>query len=107
MEWTCLLFSFRGRISRQEFWLKFTLPALMTLIVVILYAGPLWFDKALLITIAVLLWPWLAVGTKRCHDCNRSGWLQLIWLVPAIGPLLLLCYLGAAKGTSGPNRFGP
>jgi len=106
MEWVQLLFSFDGRISRQQFWLKFTVPALAIYLIVIIAAPPLWFDKPFLATMVVLFWPWLAVGTKRCHDCNRTGWLQLIWLIPVIGPLSLLCYLGCVRGTPGRNRFG-
>jgi len=45
----------------------------------------------------------IAVGTRRLHDTNRSGWLQLIGLVPILGWLVLL-YFFVQKGT-GPNRF--
>jgi uncharacterized membrane protein YhaH (DUF805 family) len=47
------------------------------------------------------------VGAKRCHDRNRSGWFQLISLVPIVGALWLLFDLGILRGTDGPNRFGP
>lgn len=55
----------------------------------------------------VLLWPSLAVYTKRWHDRNKSGWWTLIGLIPVIGGLWLLIELGFLKGTAGPNQYGP
>jgi uncharacterized membrane protein YhaH (DUF805 family) len=49
--------------------------------------------------------PYLAVGARRLHDRNRTGWWQLISLVPLGG--LLLLYWWALRGDDGPNRFGP
>ncbi len=52
-------------------------------------------------------WTSLAVGAKRCHDRGRSGWFQLITLIPLIGSLWLFVELGLLKGKEGENRFGP
>ena len=54
-----------------------------------------------------IFWTSLAVGAKRCHDRGRSGWFQLISLIPFIGSLWLLVELGILKGKEGENRFGP
>jgi uncharacterized membrane protein YhaH (DUF805 family) len=54
-----------------------------------------------------IFWTSLAVGAKRCHDRGRSGWFQLISLIPFIGSLWLLVELGILKGKEGGNRFGP
>ena len=101
----------KGRSFAGSFqWEKFPLPAdalapdssgivalivklIMTVISVAMFFG--WF------------WCSLAVGAKRCHDRGRSGWFQLISLIPAIGPLWLFFDLGLFKGTDGENRFGP
>jgi uncharacterized membrane protein YhaH (DUF805 family) len=50
--------------------------------------------------------PSLAVGCRRLHDTNRSGWWQLLGLVALVGDVVLLIFW-ALKGTEGPNRFGP
>ena len=50
--------------------------------------------------------PNLAVGVRRLHDTNRSGWWMLIVLVPLIGIVVLLIF-DVMEGTKGPNRFGP
>ena len=52
-------------------------------------------------------WISLAVGVKRWHDRNKSGWWMLIILVPVIGSLWYLIECGFLKGTTGPNTYGP
>ena len=36
--------------------------------------------------------PGLAVGARRLHDTNRSGWWQLLWIVILIGWIPLLIF---------------
>ena len=50
--------------------------------------------------------PSIAVGIRRLHDTDRSGWWLLIALIPLIGAIVLLVYM-IQSGTRGPNRFGP
>lgn len=50
--------------------------------------------------------PSLAVGVRRLHDTDRSGWWLLIGLIPFVGWIVLLVFL-VSSGTRGPNRFGP
>jgi hypothetical protein len=52
-----------------------------------------------------LVLPLLAVGVRRLHDTERSGWWLLIYFVPLVGFLVLLVFL-ASRGNSGPNRYG-
>ncbi len=46
--------------------------------------------------------PSLAVGARRLHDTDRSGWLQLLGLIPIIGWILLIIWCAEA-GRS--NRY--
>ena len=55
-------------------------------------------------SLAVLL-PSLAVGVRRLHDTDRSGWWLLIGLVPLIGFIVLIVFF-VQKGTEKENRFG-
>jgi uncharacterized membrane protein YhaH (DUF805 family) len=99
------LFSFDGRISRRIYWLYFVLPLLLIFLGVAVAVPPLSFNHAFLALFLLTIWPTLAIGAKRCHDRNRSGWYQLIGLIPVIGPFVLLIELGILQGTAGPNRF--
>ncbi len=36
--------------------------------------------------------PSLAVGARRLHDTGRSGWWQLIALIPFIGAIILIIW---------------
>jgi uncharacterized membrane protein YhaH (DUF805 family) len=99
------LFSFSGRVDRSAYWLRFILPLTLIFLVVAIAVPPLAFNNAVLCLSLLAAWPTLAVGTKRCHDRGRSGWYQLIGLMPLAGPILLLIELGLRSGTTGPNRF--
>jgi uncharacterized membrane protein YhaH (DUF805 family) len=55
----------------------------------------------------IFLWPGLALGVKRCHDRDKTGWFLLIGLIPIIGAIWLLVELGFLDGTQGPNKYGP
>jgi hypothetical protein len=47
-----------------------------------------------------------AMGVRRLHDTDRSGWWWLIGFIPLIGIIVLIVF-GCFEGTRGPNRFGP
>ena len=49
--------------------------------------------------------PGIAIGIRRLHDLDRTGWWFLIAFT-GIGLILLLIW-ACMKGTAGPNRFGP
>ncbi len=57
-----------------------------------------------LVVLAVII-PTIAVGIRRLHDIDKSGWWLLIGLVPFVGGLILI-YFFVQKGTTGPNQFG-
>ncbi len=52
-----------------------------------------------------LLVPCIAVGVRRLHDLDKSGWWLLIGLIPLIGTIILIVWF-IGKGTQGSNRFG-
>ena len=120
---TSLLFSFQGRINRAKFWLIhlaiFVVEAIVLSLlggtaaimsgdyeqVIVVFggaSGAVWSIVALL-----AFWISLAVGVKRWHDRNKTGWWMLIIFVPFIGGLWYLIECGFLKGTTGPNSYGP
>ena len=78
---------FTGRASRSEYWW-------FMLFLFLVSAGTSMFSEVVsgLFSLAVLV-PWLAAGARRLHDTNRSGWLQLLWIVPLIGWIIVIVFL--------------
>ena len=104
IDWAHLFFQFDGRINRAKFWLG------VVGIWVIEAIAALIFDTGsfiLLVVVLALLWPTLAIYTKRWHDRDKSGWWSLIILIPIIGFFWILIELGMLEGTKGPNQYGP
>lgn len=90
---------FNGRARRQEFWMFVLISFVASLI--LSFIRPLW----MIYNFAVLI-PSIAVCTRRLHDTGRSGWWQLLALVPVIGAIVVLVF-AAQDGQPGDNRFGP
>lgn len=63
-----------------------------------------WQPLGALFSLAVLV-PSLAAGSRRLHDTGKSGWLQLLGLIPVVGWIVLI-YLTAQPGQAGTNEYG-
>ena len=90
---------FSGRASRPEFW-WFVLAQFLASAVVSVVSSTL----ATVLALGLLI-PGLAAGARRLHDLGKSGWLQLIGLIPILGWILLI-YWGAQPGEAGANKYG-
>jgi len=107
---------FEGRARRREYW-TFTLANWATSFFLIVFwvvledsKSPSWMTALAAIatigfSIAVIL-PQVAVTVRRLHDCDLSGWLLFVSLVPFVGGLILFVLM-MRPGTAGNNRFGP
>ena len=42
----------------------------------------------------------LAVGARRLHDIGKSGWLQLLALIPVAGILVLVYFWAQPSGAA-------
>ncbi|MFI4998437.1 MAG: DUF805 domain-containing protein [Reyranellales bacterium] len=116
-----LLFSFQGRVNRAKFWL---VNLAMWVVIIVVFGAVMGGaamssdpSKALesvgmvggivmLVVYVLMVWIGLAIGVKRWHDRNKSGWWVLIALVPVIGGLWYLIEAGFLKGTTGANQYG-
>jgi len=107
-----LLFSLEGRVSLSTYWLRFSLPYVAIYLLLLLCDSAL--EKLAsggavgLLSgtfIFISFYPCIAVGVKRCHDRDRSGWFLLVGLVPILH-LWPAIELGFFPGTPGPNRYG-
>jgi uncharacterized membrane protein YhaH (DUF805 family) len=117
-----LLFGFQGRVNRAKFWLVHVgmWVVMAVLFSVLLGGAALSGDPEaalrsvgtvpgliLAVVYVLMVWVGLAVGVKRWHDRNKSGWWILIALVPVIGGLWYLIECGFLRGTVGHNTYGP
>lgn len=98
--------NFNGRAARSEFWYWSLFTTLVTIVVDIIdygvgsgagLLGELW-------GLATLL-PGLAVGARRLHDTDRSGFWLFIGLLPLVGWIVLIVWW-CLRGTSGSNQYG-
>jgi uncharacterized membrane protein YhaH (DUF805 family) len=91
-----LWFSFQGRASRSDFWVRFVFLAIVTMIVAYLVDAAT-NASGLLVDLwqLVLLWPTFALGVKRFHDRDRSG-RGFVFLELAQLALLLVAVAAAA-----------
>lgn len=96
--------NFTGRACRSEYWYwaLFVLIGFIVAEIIDAVIGVAVFYT--LFALAVLL-PNIAIGVRRLHDLDRSGWWLLLGLIPLIGAIILLVWF-CSKGTDGPNRFG-
>jgi uncharacterized membrane protein YhaH (DUF805 family) len=103
--------NFHGRARRSEFW-WFMLASLLASIVASIIDAAIGSDVgagtgvvSLLLSLALLI-PTLAVGARRLHDTGKTGWWQLIALVPLVGIIVLIVFW-AQDGHPNPNQHGP
>jgi uncharacterized membrane protein YhaH (DUF805 family) len=144
MNLTTLLFSFQGRVIGPN-WLVALIYLAVFVCFVLTFIG-LGISSAIsstgalisyllvaifvIVSLLLAIWSSIAVGIKRLHDRDQSGWWMLVfWEVSTIVSLLqetaaapsskfilgigslavtvwVIVELGCLRGTQGPNRFG-
>jgi uncharacterized membrane protein YhaH (DUF805 family) len=100
--------SFSGRASRSELWYWILFAVLIGIVMTIIDVGVLSINVQPLSSIWSLITflPSLAIGVRRLHDTDRSGWWWLLAFIPLIGAIALIVFW-CFEGTRGTNRFGP
>ena len=131
-----LLFSFRGRITREVYWLGNILLTVVSVLLLRIYLHGSFVIEAgmpnqfsdpqfleyivsqilqnrpnvlvIMPIIAVLMiWSSLAIVAKRAHDQNLPGWVALLIFVPIqFFPILVMVFFGIIKGDNNPNKYG-
>lgn len=112
----------RGRISRQTWWLRYTVTILGLAVLaaladaslgypmftvapqgVVEYLGGPVSTAISLLTIV----PSISSTVARLHDRGHSAWWLLWFLLPLVGVIVLLVQNGFLRGDGGPNKYGP
>ena len=117
-------FSFSGRSSRKEFWLGVAAlwlgyyAAFSMIYAIFLFFiagisrtalnGDVLADAFIVLYLVTGLTIFLvsaALNARRLHDIGKSGWWQLLSLIPLIGSLILFIWF--LRPSDGDNQYGP
>ena len=91
-------FVFEGRAKESEFWYFFLFQLGGSIITYAIHPA------LNLVFQLITFFPYFAVGCRRLHDINKSGWWQLIELT-IIGILLIIIWC-ATEGENKKNKYG-
>ena len=100
---------FSGRASRSEFWWFFLfgfIGGIVTAVIDVMilgYSSEAYGPTNTIFTVITFL-PCLAVGARRLHDINKSGWWQLLFIT-IVGIVLLIIWWATA-GERKKNIYG-
>ena len=94
---------FEGRANRQQFWMY-----VLIYMAIYLAIGAVGYvlGTGLLTSLfsIVMLLPSISITCRRLHDTGRSGWWQLIGLVPVIGLIVMIVF--TVQDSDGDNSYG-
>jgi len=95
---------FEGRATRKEYWMFILFYLILYVVLVVIDSS---MESLLLSTIFSLglLVPSISVAARRLHDTGRSGWWQLISLIPIIGTIVVIIFL--VQDSHEENKYGP
>ena len=101
-----IYFSIQGRIGRRTYWCAIIPITIVCAVANVMTESANPNNAAIgFIIMVALLWPTLAVQTKRFHDRNKSGWWNLMALIPFVGHIWITIELGFLGSTPGVNHY--
>ena len=95
---------FSGRATRTQYWMfiLFFMIIYFVLALIDVFVGTM--VLAFIFNVAVFL-PSIAIAARRLHDTGRTGWWQLIVLIPLIGAIVLIIFF--VQDSVEDNEYGP
>ena len=102
---------FSGRARRKEYWFFVLFNVIIIVVLTVIDAATGTYDETVgagilsgIYLLAIFI-PSLAVAVRRLHDTGRSGWWNLIILIPLIGIIVLIVFL-CLDGNPEENEYG-
>ena len=98
--------NFSGRARRSEYWYWILFAFIVGIILAFIsgFIGPIGIIMQPIWGLGTLI-PGIAVGVRRLHDINKSGWWLLLLFAILIGWIILLIW-SIKTGTDGSNDYG-
>lgn len=88
---------FNGRATRPQYWYFALMHFIIVIILSILDRLFGWSGDGMgvlqSIYLLAALIPSIAIGVRRLHDINKSGWMLLVGLIPFVGWIWLIVLL--------------
>ena len=102
---------FTGRARRSEYWwfvLAYSVVNFVISLIGSIAGGGVQTATSVISGIIGLglIVPSLSVGARRLHDIGKSGWWQLLSLIPCVGGIILIIWC-AKDSDPGDNMYGP
>jgi uncharacterized membrane protein YhaH (DUF805 family) len=103
---------FSGRSQRSEYWFFVLFCLLISIALSVVdwmlgrYSASAQIGLLSGVFSLAMIVPSIAVAARRLHDTGRSGWWQLLSLLPLVGVIVLIVFL-AQDSKSGQNQYGP
>jgi uncharacterized membrane protein YhaH (DUF805 family) len=94
---------FTGRARRKEYWMFFLFYMIfyvVTAAIDVVFSMQIF---AIIFSLALFV-PSISIAARRLHDTGRSGWWQLIVLLPLIGLIILIVFL--VQDSHDANSYG-
>lgn len=95
---------FKGRTGKKDFWMFILFSIIINILLSII-------DNIIgmqilsgIFGLAVMI-PSLAIGARRLHDIGKSGWLQLLAIIPLVGIIILIIWW-VKDGEEEDNNWG-
>lgn len=82
---------FSGRATRKQFWMYMLVYTIIAIVLGVI-DGILGMPVLGMILALALFVPSISIGARRLHDTDRSGWWQLIGIIPLIGFIVLIVF---------------
>jgi uncharacterized membrane protein YhaH (DUF805 family) len=90
---------FTGRARRKEYWMFILIYMIINIVLAVLGLDII----SALVGLGLLV-PSISIAARRLHDTGRTGWWQLIALIPVIGFIVLIVFL--AQDSHETNDYG-
>ena len=95
---------FTGRARRSEYWFWY-LATFVAYVVAVILDSIIGIPLFVVVVALGAIVPTIAVGIRRLHDTDKSGWFLLIGLIPLIGAIVLIVFFVTDSGPD--NQYGP